>query len=69
MYDSINPVNPTGAGGVNVNISNPNPTIGGIANNPLFVRQSQVRQVNNDHEIYNLVMGINSSEFVLDYQE
>ena len=58
--------------GVNVNISNPNTqpitpqTLNNIfSSNSLFIPKHVVQQVNDEKDIYNIPMGIDSSDFIL----
>ena len=53
--------------GVNVNISNPSTpaSLNNLFSNSLLQPRHQVQQVNDEKEIYQIVMGVNSSDFVL----
>ena len=72
MFDATNPTGLNSLGvqpsGVNVNISNPNPTgynFNSLFNNSLLQQRHTVQQVNDEKDIYSIPMGVESSDFIL----
>lgn len=75
MNDALNTLNSlysnTGyTPGVNVNISNPNPSspapsLNSLFSNSLLQPKHRVQQINDEKEIYSIPMGVDSSDFVL----
>ena len=67
----INALTSPSTGGVNVNISNPNPqpsqgtAFNSLLGNALLQPKHTVQQVNDEREIYSIPMGVNSSDFIL----
>ena len=65
----LSPQSTAPSSGVNVNISNPStsstPSFNSLFSNALLQPKHHVQQVNDERDIYQLAMGIDSSDFVL----